>query len=38
MSWTMRVKILNIEQVSVYAAFEEYMHFTKIVYKWEAIR
>lgn len=38
MSWIMKAKVLNIEQVSVYAANKEYMHFTKIVYKWEAIR
>lgn len=37
MSWVMKAKLLNIKQVSVYAATKEYMHFTKIVYKWEVI-
>ena len=38
MSWIMKAKILDIEQVSVYAATKEYMKFTKIVYKWEVIK
>lgn len=33
MIWIMKAKILNMEQVSVYAATNEYMKFTKIVYK-----
>lgn len=37
MSWIMKAKILDIEQVSVYAEIKEYMKFTKIVYKWEVI-
>ena len=37
MSWIMKAKILDIKQVSVYAANEEYMKFNKILYKWEAI-
>lgn len=38
MSWIMKAKILNIKQVSVYAATKEYMKFTKIVYKWESVK
>lgn len=38
MSWIMKAKILNIKQVTVYAATKEYMKFTKIVYKWEVIK
>lgn len=38
MSWIMKAKILDIEQVSVYAATKEYMKFTKIAYKWEVVR
>lgn len=38
MSWIMKAKILNIEQVSVYAASEEYMKLVNILYKWEVIR
>lgn len=37
MSWIMKAKILNIKQATVYAANEEYMKFTKIVYKWEVM-
>lgn len=37
MSWIIKAKLLNIKQVTVYAANEEYMKFTKIVYKWEVI-
>lgn len=37
MSWIMKAKILDIEQVSVYVEIKEYMKFTKIVYKWEVI-
>lgn len=37
MSWIMKAKILNIEQLSVYAANEEYMTLVKIYYKWEVI-
>lgn len=37
MSWIMKANILNIEQVSIYAANEEYMNFTKILYKWEVV-
>lgn len=35
MSWIMKAKILNIEQVSVYAENEEYMKLVNILYKWE---
>ena len=38
MSWIMNAKILNIEQVSVYAANEEYMKLVNILYKWEVVR
>lgn len=37
MIWIMKAKILDIEKVSVYAETKEYMNFTKILYKWEAI-
>lgn len=37
MSWIMKAKILNMEQVSVYAANEEYMTLVKILYKWEVV-
>lgn len=35
MSWIMKAKILNMKQVSVYAANKEYMKFVQIFYKWE---
>lgn len=38
MSWIMKAKILNTEEVSVYAAHEEYMKLAKIVYKWEVVK
>lgn len=38
MSWIMKAKLLNIKQVTVYAANEEYMHFAKIQYKWEVMK
>lgn len=38
MSWIMKAKILNIEQVSVYAEIKEYMKFIKILYKWEVVK
>ena len=38
MSWIMKAKILNIEQLSVYAASEEYMKLVKISYKWENVK
>lgn len=38
MSWIMKAKILDIEQVSVYAATKEYMKLVKIYYKWEVIK
>lgn len=34
----MKANILNIEQVSVYAASEEYMKLVKIWYKWEVVK
>lgn len=37
MSWIMKAKILNIKQVTVYAANEEYMKFVNIWYKWEVV-
>lgn len=37
MSWIMKAKILNIEQVTVYAANEEYMNLVNILYKWEVL-
>jgi hypothetical protein len=38
MSWIMKAKIVDIEQVSVYAATKEYMHFVKIRYNWEVVK
>ena len=38
MSWIMKAKILNMEQVSVYAANIEYMNLVKILYKWEDVK
>lgn len=38
MSWIMKAKILDIEQVSVYAATKEYMKLVKIYYKWEVLK
>lgn len=38
MSWIMKAKILNMEQVSVYAANKEYMKLVKILYKWEVVK
>lgn len=38
MSWIMKAKILNREEVSVYAATEEYMKLVNIWYKWEVVR
>nr|DAR45617.1 MAG TPA: hypothetical protein [Caudoviricetes sp.] len=37
MSWIIQSKILNIKQVSVYAANEEYMKLVNIRYKWEVV-
>ena len=37
MRWIMKAKIVDMEQVTVYAATKEYMNFVKIWYKWEAI-
>lgn len=37
MSWIMQAKIVDIEQVTVYAANKEYMKLVKLWYKWEAI-
>ena len=37
MSWIMKAKIVDIEQVTVYAEIKEYMNFVKILYNWEAI-
>lgn len=38
MSWIMKAKILNMKQVSVYAANKEYMKLTDIFYKWEVLK
>lgn len=38
MSWIMKAKIVDMEQVSVYAARKEYMNFIKILYKWELMK
>lgn len=38
MSWIMKAKILDIEQLSVYAATKEYMKLVKIYYKWEVLK
>lgn len=38
MSWIMRAKILDVKQVSVYAANKEYMNVTEIFYKWEVVK
>lgn len=37
MSWIMKTKILNIEQVSVYVENIEYMNLLNIRYKWEVV-
>lgn len=37
MSWIMKANILDMEQVSVYAANKEYMNLVKIWYKWEVL-
>lgn len=37
MSWIMKAKIVDIEQVSVYAATKEYMKLVNIRYKWEVV-
>lgn len=37
MSWIMKAKILNMEQVSVYAANTEYMQLVNLLYKWEVV-
>lgn len=38
MSWIMNAKILDMQQVSVYAANKEHMKFINIFYKWEVVR
>lgn len=38
MSWIMKAKILNIDNISVYAANKEYMKLVKILYKWEDVK
>lgn len=38
MSWIMKAKLVDMEQVTVYAATKEYMHFVKIQYKWEVMK
>lgn len=38
MSWTMKAKILNMKQVSVYAVNKEYMKLIDIFYKWEVVK
>lgn len=38
MSWIMKAKIVDMEQVTVYAATKEYMHFAKIQYRWEVVK
>lgn len=38
MSWIIKANILNIEQVSIYAATKEYMKLVKIYYKWESVK
>lgn len=37
MIWVMKAKILDMEQVSVYAGTKEYMKLAKILYKWEVV-
>lgn len=37
MSWIMKANIVDMEQVTVYAATKEYMNLMEIRYKWEAI-
>lgn len=37
MSWIMKAKLLNIKQVTVYAANEEYMKLVNIGYNWEVV-
>lgn len=38
MSWIMKAKLLNIKQVTVYAATKEYMNLMEIRYKWELMK
>ncbi len=38
MSWIMKAKILNMKQVSVYAANKEHMKLINIFYKWEVVK
>lgn len=38
MSWIMKAKIVDIEQVTVYAANKEYMNLMEIRYKWELMK
>lgn len=38
MSWIMEAKIVDMEQVTVYAEITEYMKFIKILYKWEVVK
>lgn len=38
MSWIMKAKIVDMEEVSVYAEIKEYMKFIKILYKWELMK
>lgn len=37
MRWVMKANILDMEQVSVYAANKEYMNLAKIWYIWEVL-
>lgn len=38
MSWIMNAKILDTQEIVVYAATKEYMKFIKISYKWEVVK
>lgn len=38
MSWIMKAKIVDMEQVTVYSANKEYMKLVNIWYKWEVVK
>lgn len=38
MSWIMNAKILDTQEIVVYAATKEYMKLVKILYKWEDVK
>ncbi len=38
MSWIMKAKILNIENISVYGANTKVYEYSRIWYKWEVLK